>query len=181
MLECDCRSCNQTNWCVCFALNPSQGARGLESIASAGNSGRNPQNLQRALISAFGWPKGAPNFTWADIPMEGHARAQPHPFICPHELFGKLYHDAHDMWDVAVGGGIGANTNFWNSCLLDPDISSHPGLQSESDRKNTIPSGMRGDGGAFSKNDSLLTISWNSLVGDGPTMNKRFVVTTLMP
>ena len=38
------------------------GSVGMSSLASAGAHGLNPQNLQRALISKFGKPKGAPDF-----------------------------------------------------------------------------------------------------------------------
>ena len=157
------------------------GARGLDRLAAAGNSGRNPKNMQRAMMSAFGWPTGAPNFVWHDIPMAGHDRAQPHPFICPHELFSRMYADKIDFWDVAIRGDEDSSAKFWAESQLDPDIKNHPALQTELARKYTIPLGMHGDGGAFSHHDSLLTISWNSLVGSGITLRKRFVFTTSPP
>ena len=43
----------------------------------------------------------------------------------------------------------------------------------------TIPIGFHGDAGAFSHQDSLYTISWNSLIGQGRTAEKRFVFTVL--
>ena len=39
--------------------------------------------------------------------------------------------------------------------------------------------GFHGDGGAFSKQDSLFTFSWNSLLGQGTTIDKRFVYTVV--
>ena len=56
-----------------------QGARGMDKLAAAGGSGKNPQNMQRALISAFGMPMGAPRFTWIEIPTKAGRVA--HPFF----------------------------------------------------------------------------------------------------
>jgi len=38
---------------------------------------------------------------------------------------------------------------------------------------------MHADGGAFSSQDSLFVISWNSLLGSGQTFRKRFLFTVL--
>ena len=47
------------------------------------------------------------------------------------------------------------------------------------DWTKTVPLGIHGDGGAFSHQDSLMTISWNSLVGSGSTILKRFLITEI--
>ena len=36
---------------------------------------------------------------------------------------------------------------------------------------------MHGDGGAFSHNDSLFVLTWNSLIGSGATRATRFLMT----
>ena len=56
-------------------------AEGLERVASARSSGARPGNIQPALIEAFGWPKGAPQFSYIAIPMADSQKPQPHPFI----------------------------------------------------------------------------------------------------
>ena len=43
----------------------------------------------------------------------------------------------------------------------------------------TIPLGTHGDGASFSHHDSVYTISWNSLIGSGTTVQKRFVATVI--
>ena len=130
-------------------------------------------------MSAFGWPRGAPDFTWDEIPVAGYERPQPHPFLCPHATFAAIYKNRPDLWHEAILGEKNSNVEFWKQCAHDPDIQSHPKLHSAADRKKRIPLGMHGDGGVFSKQDSLLTISWNSLLGSGTTMRKRFVFTTI--
>ena len=42
-----------------------------------------------------------------------------------------------------------------------------------------IPLGLHGDAGAFSDNDSLYALSWNSLMGSGSTITKRFIFTVI--
>lgn len=39
--------------------------------------------------------------------------------------------------------------------------------------------GLHGDAGPVSKHDSLFTLTWNSLLGEGVTLEKRFVFTVL--
>jgi len=41
----------------------------------------------------------------------------------------------------------------------------------------TVPIGLYGDAGAFSHNDSLMVFTWNSLLGVGSTMEKKFLMT----
>ena len=58
--------------------------------------------------------------------------------------------------------------------MRDVFLAQHPQL----DRKlwhRMVPIGMHGDAGSFSKQESLLVISWNSLLGFGRMRQKRFV------
>ena len=57
-----------------------QGALGMDRLAWAGSAGKHPQNMQRALIAAFGKPDSAPGITWFEIPTaKGHKTI--HPFL----------------------------------------------------------------------------------------------------
>ena len=67
---------------------------------------------------------------------------------------------------------------FWRGTRQTRFVRNHPKLPRSSWR-STIPIGFHGDAGAFSKHDSLYTISWNSLIGSGRTAEKRFVFTVL--
>jgi hypothetical protein len=161
---------------ICLPCSALAGAVALDRLAAAGNHGKNPKNMQRALLSFFGWPKGAPQLAWREIPTV-HGRVA-HPFVMPHLLFGSLHRTRHKFWDEVIGGAEGACAEFWSECKNDPDISRHPGLQSTEARSRTIPLGMHGDSASFNKNDSLFSIAWNSLLGTGSTINKRFIFTT---
>ena len=56
-----------------------------------------------------------------------------------------------------------------------PIVRHHPSLSPE-DRHRTLPLGLHGDEGSFSKQDSLFVFTFNSLLCDGATMAKRFVM-----
>ena len=57
-------------------------------------------------------------------------------------------------------------------------VMQHPNLPRRSWAR-TIPLGMHGDGGMFSQEDSLYTFTWNSLLGSGTTIRKRFLFTVM--
>ena len=69
-----------------------QGASGVDPIASAGNFGKNPQNLQRALLNLFGKPVGSPEISWYNIPTKKGFVA--HPFMLPHVWLHSLHSNA---------------------------------------------------------------------------------------
>ena len=76
-------------------------------------------------------------------------------------------------------GATAAAAEFWESQEDIDYVKLHPFLRDRSKRRRIIPSGLHADGGAFNKNDNLFTISWNSLVADGPTLHKRFLFTVI--
>ena len=53
-------------------------------------------------------------------------------------------------------------------------VTKHPKLL-PANFDSTVALGFHGDAGAFNKNDGLLVLSWNSLLGWGNTRRKRFV------
>ena len=67
------------------AVNQGASGGGLERLAAAGKAGTQPQHLQRALMSAFGQPKGVPQFRFVPLPAKkGNIL---HPVILPHDFF----------------------------------------------------------------------------------------------
>ena len=154
-----------------------QGASGpnVERIAGAGASGQHPQNLQRALISCFGMPLGAPEFSWFKIPTK--AGDIHHPFFLPHSWFASLHDFNPDLWASAVQGPDGAAVNFWRSMSDTPFVRNHPILHNREDLwSRCIPIGLHGDAGSFSHQESLFVFTMNSLLGRGSTVTKRFVI-----
>ena len=154
-----------------------QGASGLRFMSKMGNWGNNPQNCYRALKNALGQPAGSPGFTWAEIPTAAGPRTL-HPFLMPHEFFGSYYRaQKHKFFDTIAGRGTAA-LEFWQSMKHSDFIKKHPDMPKVK-WQQTVPVGMHGDGAAFSHQDSVYTFSWNSLVGSGTTVQKRFVATLI--
>ena len=160
-----------------FALGAMrQGAHGMQGLAAAGSFGSHPQNLQRSLMTYFGMPEGAPDFAWFKVPMTSGEHS--HPFLLPHAWLSSLYHHRHGLWQSAIQGGGGAAASFWESMASTPIVRSHPHLSEEA-RSRTLPLGIHGDGGSFSKQDSLFVFTMNGLLGKGATVEKRFLLTVI--
>ena len=153
------------------------GTRGMTDMASIGTGGKHPQNCFRALHSLLGLPSGAPTFYWAEIPTIRGDRT-PHPFLLPHEFFASMFTAENAKFVSTIRGPVGAALEFWTSMQGTDFLRLHPSLPKGRWPK-TIPLGLHGDGAAFSKQDSVYTFSWNSLIGSGVTMQKRFVCTII--
>jgi hypothetical protein len=154
------------------------GTPGMEQFAEMGASGAHTQNCFRAMQHILGYPAGAPTMDWFQIPTRAGPRT-PHPFLLPHKFFSS-YYKANTMaqWRKEFAGPIGASRQFWESIQDSPFIKHHPHMPKQL-WPSTIPLGMHADGGPFSKQDSLFTINWNSLLGTGQTFRKRFVFTVI--
>ena len=74
-------------------------------------------------------------------------------------------------------GSEGSPEAFWRGLRDSPILKDHP-LQ-EKDWATCIPLGLHGDGGAFSKQDSLFVLSWNSLCAGAASEGfaRRFIFT----
>ena len=96
----------------------------------------------------------------------------------PHEFFGSYYRaQKHKFFDTIAGRGTAA-LEFWQTMNHSDFIKKHPDMPKVK-WQQTVPVGMHGDGAAFSHQDSVYTFSWNSLVGSGTTVQKRFVATLI--
>ena len=158
-----------------FAMGAeAQGAYGMTATASAGTRGKNPQNIHRTLASLFGTPKGCPSMTWSEVPTKSGKFM--HPFFLPHMSFASLAAECPELFQSAMLGPEGGCSAFWTMMHDTPFVREHPVLAPDNKHK-TIPLGFYGDGGAFSHQDSLLVFTYNSLLGTGRTMSKRYVIT----
>ena len=155
-----------------FTSAASQGATNVPVLSKLSN----PQNLHRSLVAAFGHPEGAPEFFWATIPTK--SGPTPHPFLLPHLWLASLFACLPDLFNVSVRGPVDAARNYWSKIKDTGFFKKHPGLDRDKLDK-TIPIGMHGDGGAFSDNDSLFVLTWNSLIGCAVTMKTRFLMIVL--
>ena len=153
-----------------------QGATGMRGMSSMGSSGSHPQNCFRALKNLLGMPAGAPSVTWIKIPTI-HGDTD-HPFLLPHEFFAAYFKGQFRKWAFTMGGPENAALEFWKGIQASEFVARHPDLR-RATWAQTIPLGFHGDGASFSKQDSVYTFSWNSLVGSGTTMQKRFIATVI--
>ena len=156
-----------------FALGAlREGAAGVERAANLGRLGQNPKMIHRGLVRLFGEPRGAPPFTWINVPMAG--REESVPVLLPHVFFGCLFEHRRGLFDDWIRGPANAARCFWEGLADTHIVRDHPHLP-QAHRARTIPLGLHGDGGAFTKQDSLFVLSWNSLVGGGEGFSKRFL------
>ena len=118
-----------------------------------------------------------PPLDWIEIPLKGN-RKSAHPVFWPHKFFQRLAADRADIWINRIRGVEGAARQFWNSVQHNDFVTNHPYLPRDS-WDTMIPLSFHGDGGGFNKHDSLFTLSWSSLLGGGPTMQSKFVFTTV--
>ena len=103
------------------------------------------------------------------------------PFVLPHELFAVLFDNFREEFYVRlVGAGDHASAEgrvsaFWRG--------SHPGdprkrdcevFQNNNYKKRGIPISLHGDGVPCSK-ESLMVLSWWSLLGVGSTLDTHFM------
>lgn len=149
-----------------------QGAEGATSLGVV----KHPRNAQRALMAALGLPKGAPSFTWAEVPTTAGPKSA-HPFLLPHSWFEALFQQ-EGMWESRVAGSAGDAREFWNSMNNSVVVQEHPTMTPDMWHK-CIPFGIHGDGGKFSHQDNLLIFGVNSLLGKGTTTMTRLLVTSI--
>jgi hypothetical protein len=151
-----------------YAFNAqAQGAHGLDGMAKAGSSGKHVSNIHKALVALFGRPKGAPELSWVNIPTAS-SPGKAHPFLFPQNFFSKLYQERHACWQKFVCGAPGAALDFWRHMEPTPFVQKHPVL-CPGVFDHTIPIGFHGDAGGFTEHESLIVLSWNSLLGTGST------------
>ena len=161
-----------------YALGASQqGAVGMDATARAGSSGKHAQHIHRSLVSLFGRPKGAPEFSWYDIPTPTSNRL--HPFMLPHLWFASLFdHRPERFATTILGPDEGACLAFWTMMADTPFVRNHPHLP-RALLEQIIPVGLYGDAGSFSNQESLYIFTWNSLLGVGQTKAKRYLATCI--
>ena len=148
----------------------------MKDLASAGAGGKHANNALRDFKNALGLPSGSPNFVWLEIPMKG-GRKVPHPFLMPHDWFSSLF-STPDRWATTVVSSGAQSSSFWENMKDTKFVRNHPKLHADA-WESMVPLGIHADAGAFTKQDSLYVISFNSLLGVGKTVTKRFVFTVI--
>ena len=146
---------------------------GLERLSRIGATGTHAQDLFRDLKALFGQPLGAAPVQWIELPTV-RGRKDPHSVFMPHRFLQELYKHRPDVLRARLTGGRGATEMYWSGLQHADFVAHHPFLP-RAHWPNIIPIGFHGDGGPFSKQDSLFSLSWNSLSISAPTMQSRFL------
>jgi hypothetical protein len=149
----------------------------VSGLAAAGTNGQHSGNIMRDVKTYLGLPNGAPEFVWLEIPMKA-GRKIPHPFLMPHAWFNSLYGQT-ERWSKAMVSSGQQCKSFWEGMRSTAFVKNHPRLMHADAWDSMVPLGIHADAGAFSNEDSLYVISFNSLLGMGPTISKRFLFTVV--
>ena len=155
-----------------------QGMPDVDHLAKVGSHGKHAGNLHRDLVRLFGLPQEAPEIRWLEIPTIRGPKT-PHPFLLPIEFLQKLFvHSQSGHWQAIMGGNDGAAERHWRAWSHTDFVRLHPHIAMER-WPFIIPIGLHGDGGAFSKQETVNVLSWNSLLGSGSTLQTRFLFTLI--
>ena len=98
--------------------------------------------------------------------------------MLPHRWLTARYEHCPNIWKNSVEGADGGALALWTLMGQSLYVKKHPHLPRNM-WECTVPIGMRGDAGAFSKQESLYVFTWNSLLGARTTMSKRFLMTVI--
>ena len=143
-----------------------------------GSQGVHKQNIQRDLMTALGRPKGMPEFVFVKVPVKGKHGAREElelPILMPHLLCASLYEERPDFFQAHVAGTEGEREECWN-ILTEQQFVRDVLRQHDASTATTVPMGLHCDAGAFTKKEGLYVLTWNSLVSQGRTLQKRFPI-----
>jgi len=130
------------------------------------------------MKSILGWPSGTAALKFIEIPTT-KGTLTPHPVLWPHEFFSELYAHRRPDFDKKIRGPATAALQFWRQMRGSSFVDNHPDLP-ELLWDRIIPIGLHGDGGQFTKQDSIYVLTWNSLTQNfGPTMDTRIIFTVI--
>ena len=85
-----------------------QGTPDIATLGAIGNSGRNPQNMFRAMRNLLGWPQDTAPISWIELPTV-KGRTTPWPVLWPHHF---LQHLSEDNFNRRLRGPEHAALNF---------------------------------------------------------------------
>ena len=134
-------------------------------------------------MKAIGRPIGAPEIYRARLPVKatnGRREFSNHPFVLPHELFSRMFSERRPFFQEHVLGERSASEACWAALEKQKFVQENEAwAEAKTAGFDLIPLGLHCDAGAFNNNESLYVLTWNSLVGQGTTKQKRYVITVL--
>ena len=149
-----------------------QGAAGLASLTNHANNRMAARDLRRAV----GWPQEAPMFDWLSIPVDDQDEPLEFPIMLPHRFPLRM---RSETWRKHFVGSGQELKELWGVMMKQPMFPQNHSLAG-CNLKQTVPLGLHGDGGPFSKQDSLFAITWDSGVGAGQVRETRFPIAAIL-
>ena len=70
-------------------------------------------------------------------------------------------------------------SEFWQKLQHTEWVQTHPAMQDPHLMEVTIPLGFHGDGGAISKHESMIALTWSSVLAKGDPMTCRLMITCI--
>ena len=113
---------------------------------------------------------------------KGYDEPQDHYCILPHELFSSLYScDARELFHALFTGGDENLQAWWDraSEVDDSWYQQHPVIRSQPDPLRRVPVGIHGDDAGMRGSESILVVTWGSVVKKGPTLDTRLLFSML--
>lgn len=134
----------------------SAGARGVESFASAGTSGRYPGNTSRDLLRSMLKNSDMPPLYWAQVPMKEPKSGQHKvltwmPFLLPHEVLANLW----KTFGRALYEPSSATEKVLERSCLELGV--------DKTKETILPLGVHGDGVPNQANKTVVAFTWNLL------------------
>lgn len=101
------------------------------------------------------------------------------PLVLPHECFAAIFRAGRERWLRSIlGGNVGSLQEYWKHALQHYRWTDEHPLRAGFVAGTIVPIGFYGDGARVTKDDSLLTMTWNSVVASAvrPSFESRMVI-----
>ena len=154
-------------------LTQDGGSKGSGRISSSSIAGR-----FREVKRAIGWPSGAPEFEWIQVPCPKTGGTRAHPIICP-IAFMEAINKRQARWENNIVGDAGLLKQVWDGLKAKRDCLYVDNMARIGNTDRCLIFNLHGDGAPTHKKDGLYTFSYGSLTGQGATKQCRFPYTVV--
>lgn len=146
----------------------------LNSLATAGSSGSQPQNLHRDFMRRLSDKSLLQQPFFAKLKFKAPWNENLQAFLLPHETFATIYKHYPLVWKQIICPGTDMLLKFWSSVQDHPQMLAHPIKSRESYETKGIPLSFHGDGVPVTGRGKLwckmmTMFSFSSMLGRGST------------
>ena len=119
----------------------------VEASSGIGNSGRQPSNMHRDLMTTLRpIPLAIASAITLPIKLGGQLTKAIQSMILPHKLFAPLYHNYKNAFYERIATTLATISSFWESVKDSPQFQEHPGRHRANFRRKAISLFVHGDG-----------------------------------